>query len=873
MSSPSDDLTVNTPSASAPPPAGADDATLSGPVPAGRSGVRTVSSPAIPSAPPGYVIERELGRGGMGVVYLARQIGLNRPVALKMVLAGGYAGPEELVRFLAEAEAIAQLRHANVVQIYEVGTHAGQPYFTLEYCGGGALDGKLGGDPMVSGEAARLVEAVARGVQAAHAAGIIHRDLKPHNVLLAADGTPKVTDFGLAKRLGSGSDLTQTGAVLGTPSYMAPEQAAGKGKGVTPAADVYALGAILYELLTGRPPFKAATPLDTLLLVLSAEPVAPRQLNPRVPADLETITLKCLHKHPARRYPTAGELADDLKRFQAGEPILARPVSALERGWRWVRRNPLLAGVVVGVPALLAVTTVVVLVALLMTASANVQLAAAQQKAENERGEADRQRELAEARLEKAIEAVDRMMTRVSGERWAVDPALQDERRQVLEEAVEFFKGFSAEDSADPRVRAEGAKAYSRVAAAYMMLGELGKAEAAAGESARLYEGLMAEFPEDPDHPAAASEVYSLVGGAAALSARYPDALQGYTRAVELADAAHERHPGEMRYKLRAVEARSMLGYFYLQEDRAKGKALLGEMMQLGRETGGRPDAPYEHRVALAFALTVAAAYDQTAGERPPAERFAAAAAKYDEADRLLAGLEGQAAPSVRVRNQYGHTRAMVAVQRGLVATFRATTADERRAAAADIRTGIGLLDDLLRVNPKAFPYQYQKYSALRSLASVRQSLGEPDEAARYHADADRLIGELQKDHPHLRWLRALDVVRQSVLLVERVRGDRAVAFADDAEELLAVANPNNKPVVTYNVACAYAVAAGSRPANADKHAKRAVSLLEELAATRYFALPQRVASLDKDPDLDSLRGRVDYKAFREQLKPPLVPR
>jgi WD40 repeat protein len=355
---PDSDMPTLPPSA----PQGADDATLSGVRAAAGSditaaplprGGEAASAAAAAAAPPGYVIERELGRGGMGVVYLARQIGLNRPVALKMVLSGGHAGAAELVRFLAEAEAIAQLRHPNVVQIHEVGSHAGQPYFTLEFCEGGGLDGKLGGNPLPAGEAATVGEAVARGVGAAHQLGIIHRDLKPHNVLLAADGTPKVTDFGLAKRVGSGSDLTQTGAVMGTPSYMAPEQAEGKGKEVGPAADVYALGAVLYELLTGRPPFKAATPLDTLLLAISNDPVPPRQLNPQVPADLETIALKCLHKDPARRYPTANELADDLARYRAGEPITARPAGPVERAWKWVRRHKAIAGTVAAVAAAL----------------------------------------------------------------------------------------------------------------------------------------------------------------------------------------------------------------------------------------------------------------------------------------------------------------------------------------------------------------------------------------------------------------------------------------------------------------------------------------------------------------------------------------
>jgi serine/threonine-protein kinase len=300
---------------------------------------------------PGYEILGELGRGGMGVVYKARQLSLNRLVALKMVLAGAYAGSDERARFLAEAEAIARLQHPNVIPIHEIGEVAGQPYFTLAYADGGTLARKLDGKPQPVHEAAALIETLARAVHAAHQRGIVHRDLKPANVLFSADGTPLITDFGLAKSLDSGGGRTRTGAILGTPSYMAPEQAGGKKGAIGPATDVYALGAILYEMLTGRPPFKAETDLDTILLVASQEPEPPRRLRRDVPRDLETICLKCLQKDPVRRYATAEELAEDLRRLRAGEPILARP----QRPWRkavgWLakygRWQAALAGVLV----------------------------------------------------------------------------------------------------------------------------------------------------------------------------------------------------------------------------------------------------------------------------------------------------------------------------------------------------------------------------------------------------------------------------------------------------------------------------------------------------------------------------------------------
>jgi hypothetical protein len=275
----------------------------------------------------------------MGVVYQARQTRLGRVVALKMILSGAHAGADDLARFRTEAEAIARLQHPHIVQIYEVGEHGGLPYFSLEFCPGGSLAQKLAGTPLPPREAAVLVETLARAMQAAHDKGVIHRDLKPANVLLAEDGTPKVTDFGLAKKLDE-AGRTASGAVMGTPSYMAPEQAGGRSKELGPACDVYALGALLYECLTGRPPFQAPTHLDTLLQVVSDDPVRVRALQPKVPRDLETICLKCLRKEPGKRYGSASALAEDLRRFLADEPIRARRVSWLERVWKSIRRRP-----------------------------------------------------------------------------------------------------------------------------------------------------------------------------------------------------------------------------------------------------------------------------------------------------------------------------------------------------------------------------------------------------------------------------------------------------------------------------------------------------------------------------------------------------
>jgi eukaryotic-like serine/threonine-protein kinase len=331
---------------------------------------------ARPPQIPGYEVLGELGRGGMGVVYRARQTHLKRLVALKMVLATR-SGPDAVARLKAEAETVARLQHPNIVQVYEVGEYEGQPFLALEFVSGGSLDRRIRGTPQSPAASARLIETLARAVHAAHEKHVVHRDLKPANILLQTDSTaedaetrrggadgsplrssvpsavwsfvPKVTDFGLAKQLDADTGQTRTGEVMGTPSYMAPEQAEGRIQAIGPATDVYSLGAILYELLTGRPPFQGQTVWETLEQLHGQDPVPPRQLQPKVPRDLETICLKCLRKEPAARYPTARALAEDLQRYHEGRPILARPVGPWERAVKWARRRPAQAGLVAAV--------------------------------------------------------------------------------------------------------------------------------------------------------------------------------------------------------------------------------------------------------------------------------------------------------------------------------------------------------------------------------------------------------------------------------------------------------------------------------------------------------------------------------------------
>lgn len=319
--------------------------------------------PATPREVANYEILREVGRGGMGVVYLARHRGLQRLVALKMILSGGFASEAERQRFQREAELAARLEHPNIVRVYEAGVHDCHPYLVMEWVSGITLADRIGADPWSPSDAAGLIETLARAIDAAHRKGVVHRDLKPSNILLATDtsgepsgpmawAVPKIADFGLARAIEGGDRLTSTGLAIGTPEYMAPEQA-NRGARAGPTADVYALGAMLYQLLTGRLPFMADTPIEVLQALCTTEPVAPRRLRPGLPRDLETITQKAMEREPTRRYASAGELAEDLRRFLDGQPILAQPPTALTRIVKWARRRPSLASLT----AALAVVT------------------------------------------------------------------------------------------------------------------------------------------------------------------------------------------------------------------------------------------------------------------------------------------------------------------------------------------------------------------------------------------------------------------------------------------------------------------------------------------------------------------------------------
>jgi serine/threonine protein kinase len=403
-----------------------------------------------------YEIIEEIARGGMGVVVRAREKKLNRIVALKMILGGKLADESDIKRFYIEAAAAAALQHPGIVPIYEVGNVDGQHFYSMQLVEGASLKERLSNGPLTAKVAAGLIQQVAAAVHYAHEHSIIHRDLKPENVLLTRDGKPMVTDFGLAKSIESDDNLTQSGQILGTPGYMAPEQALGQIDQQGPGVDIYSLGALLYFLLTGRPPFQAASTLETLDQVVKQTPVSPRDLNPSVPRDLETICLKCLSKESRQRYFSASALAEDLERFLAGRPVIARPTGSLTRLWRWCVRNPAIA--------ILSAVVAVSLIAGTITSTRFAFLAERRaQESEANFHESERQRQAAERNYSMARKAVDTYFTRVSENRLLNQPGLQPLQQQLLRDALKYYERFVAERSEDPSVREELAAALFRV--------------------------------------------------------------------------------------------------------------------------------------------------------------------------------------------------------------------------------------------------------------------------------------------------------------------------------------------------------------------------------------------------------------------------
>jgi serine/threonine-protein kinase len=503
----------------------------------------------------GYDIVGVLGRGAMGVVYKAWQRGLKRDVALKMILAGDHATERDLARFRTEAQAVAQFHHPNIVEIYDIGEHDGKPFFSLEYVDGESLARKVAGNPLPATVAAQTVRTMAQAMQYAHAKGIIHRDLKPANVLVTTDGQPKITDFGLAKRLDEDSGQTHHGSVLGTPSYMPPEQAEGRNADVGPLSDVYSLGAILYELLTGRAPFRAATMLDTLSQVRKQEPVSPVQLQPGTPRDLETICLKCLQKDPKKRYAGAGDLAEDLRRYLAGEPIKARPVPLWEHAWRWCRRNPVVAGLTAAVALLLLVALAVSITTAVVVHEDNI--AISNEKTAKEL-EAKKNKKLAEDTKKQYNLAVSQIVNigaqmqkllRKPSANPQVEPALKPVREAMLQTVRNHMVELSKSLEKSGVTGSAELSLYQELGDLFRKLGMPEEALDQYVQGYRLAEKLVQDDPEnDTNRGNAAAMVKRLGDMELALKADLSAARAYYQKALEIQEDV-EAHPRNNFFK------------------------------------------------------------------------------------------------------------------------------------------------------------------------------------------------------------------------------------------------------------------------------------------------------------------------------------
>ena len=809
----------------------------------------------------GHEILGELGRGGMGVVYKARHVQLDRIVALKMILAGPHANQAAIDRFQAEAKAVARMQHPNIVQIYEVGERDGMPYFSLEFVEGGPLSRKTAREPQPPRYAAELVEKLARAMQYAHDRGIVHRDLKPANVLLAGDSTPKVTDFGLAKKLEADSGQTQSGQVLGTPSYMAPEQATGDIENVGPPADVYALGAILYDLLTGRPPFAGSSVLDTLEMVRTRMPVAPSQFSGQLPKDIETICLKCLQKPREKRYASAGDLADDLRRFLDGRPIVARPVGNVEKAWRWAKRNKVVATLGTAFVSLLIAAVVVTSVLLwqvsikhdkAVQAQANEQ--AQREKAEEERDAKERARAAEEAARKVTGEQRRLALDTVRGVLLYTDNAMRNNaalapvRVQVINSMLANLDRVRDHARKNPLEDRTEAVAYSRIGEVYF---RANRVQDAAEWLEKAYHLLAAVAREDPTDPAA-------VRNLAAIS-------------NQLADVEMRLGNGAKARKLYADALK-------LRQERAK---LLGP-------PGSAPVLEaVEEDVAISFGLIGFA--DLLNGDP------AAAAENYRESDKTLAALPKQRAEMLVVRR----TRAEIQVRLGDAAFKLGQPAE----AEKHYRAALAQRETLLKLTPKP---PAMVTTVLRSdIGLARQALGDfflmahrdAAKAAAEYAAAAELYAAILKEEPErldFRRLVAANQYRLGVVATDPAkaaaafaeclklreelaktdpkdtqakieyalalgRAGKAVEAEKQADELLKMGEKDRR--ILFQTACAFSVAAGGTKddATAARCKDRAFEVLGSLIAAGW---KDRVA-LETDPDLDAVRPD---KRFAELL-------
>jgi serine/threonine-protein kinase len=801
---------------------------------------------------PGYEIVGELGRGGMGVVYKARQKGLNRWVALKMVLAGAHASPHQLERFRIEAEAIAHLQHPNIVHVYEVGEQDGLPYFSLEFVDGGSLEQQVFRQAQPPRAAAHMVETLARAMAYAHENGIIHRDLKPANVLLTKSGIPKITDFGLAKRLEDDSSQTKSGTLMGTPSYMAPEQGRGDTHNIGPLADVYALGAMLYDLLTGRPPFLGATPMETVMKVTSEEPLAPTRLQPGLPRDLETICLKCLQKDTHQRYASALALAEDLRRFLSDEPILARPVPAWERAMRWCVRNPRVAALL-GAVAFLLVTVAVGSLAAAWKISQEKEKAEqnaqaeilAREEANRNAQEAKELQGLANKQAQLALQTVYDVVTKAD-EKLKDKAAMGPLRKELLELAMTNLGQVARELVSSGKADRTMGAALQRMGTFYEQMGRSDDAIGAYKNALVIFEHLIQRYPGEDRNRANAAVCYDNLADMGREVEADPQVLFTYYRkALELRQAllAHPQNA-----VIPAKECHQLLSISYVK---------LGN---LALSIGDPPQALAYGRKALeeSQAATAADPADTRAGR------------VYDSGALLIMGIacahqglteEGrryldqcrklrlemvQAEPlSALAKQELG--RALQAIGDLEMESGRVPEARDEYQQAQEVFAGLTEKDS---GNPEL---QWYLANARYALGTAQQSLGDA-KAEQSFRSCLKTREALLKDDPK-------NPQRKIELMLVLARLSKDDAVSKMAQEL--EAHAPRHPGVLFAIACGYGdcVRAVADPEFQSRYADKAVRALSQAVAHGYHD----VHSLETHPDLEPLRHYPSFKSVLTQ--------
>ena len=676
---------------------------------------------------PGYEILNVLGSGGMGVVYKARQLRTDRVVALKVP---GHLNLETRVRFTTEAQAAARVSHPNIVQVYEVGEHQGRPFLALEYVAGGALADRLTGAPLPPRPAASLIETVARAVGVAHAHGVIHRDLKPGNILLSSKfqvpsskpddnlelGTwnleldPKVADFGLARRIDTDTGQTRSGTILGTPDYMAPEQAAGDVHRVGPPADVYALGAILYQLLTGRPPFRGTGMLETLEQVRTLDPVPPRRLQPGVPRDLETICLKCLQKDPARRYPEAGELADDVRRFLDGQPVRARPVSRLERWAKRARRNPLASTLTAGL-------CVVLIAAAAYGVWYHFRLQA--------------QRDRARYHFQMSVRSVEGLLTEVAEEDLALEPRAELKRKALLEKALAFYDELLKVEPDDPELAWLAARGARRVADILRLLGRYPEALTAYEQALDRLAPLTANPPDGTDPTREIADCHNFSGEVHRLRGDFTAADAAYRRALPIQEQLLNASTGHAGYLQDLSRTRYNLGIVAWQT--GKTGVAVAELDEAARLLDGVPadDVGQRHHRARVY-LNLGPARRLEGRLDAAAEACGRAIALYDEL------LEKNDRPDFRME------RAAARINQGLVRY----SARDLTGARASLTQAKDELERLVGAFQETTQYREKLASAYNGLAAVAFDANELPESAALSGQAIEQWRRLVAKHP-----------------------------------------------------------------------------------------------------------------------------